>query len=276
MGGASAPGPGDLLSLARGSAAERARFRDRASRRALVAGCRSDVRRREYLIAYGYNRSMLTQNRVTPQSAQTTDQTGAGDEVNLQPYSPPPPRAVPGWASNSRPLGTGIRGEGSANYYQYQPQGQGQGAAPASAPPSGPGYTPIDPSLYGLPYGEDIMRGLQSRVGNVLGRDPTTDPFYQRQSALADMMQRYATGQESVSQLQLRQAADANIAQQMAMAASARPGQAQLAALTAAQNAGTINTQLAGQSALAGIQERAAAQNALSGLLGTTRGQNLQ
>jgi len=254
-------------------------------------------------MAYGLSDPRVASPQMTPQTAPQTTIVGSNPSDNPKTYRPDAGRSMTDdeyatWQTSQRQSATGdprtapgigqpqpisdSRAYDAQGHYRpgTDPAAQAPTApaapAAAAAPPSGPGYTPIDPSLYGLPYGEDIMRGLQSRVGDVLGRDPTTDPFYQRQSALADMMQRYATGQESVSQLQLRQAADANIAQQMAMAASARPGQAQLAALTAAQNAGTINTQLAGQSALAGIQERAAAQNALSGLLGTTRGQNLQ
>lgn len=94
------------------------------------------------------------------------------------------------------------------------------------------------------------------------------------QLSLIDQLSKYATGKESVSQLQLKQAADQNIAQQMAMAASARPGGGGMAARMASQNAGNINTQLAGQSAIAGLQERQANAAQLQQLLGTARGQD--
>jgi len=145
-----------------------------------------------------------------------------------------------------------------------------QAPAPAGPPPP----DMIQRSDYALPYGQDIMGALRNRATDVLGRTNDSD-VRQQQMALAGMLNRYATGQDSVSQQQLRQAADANIASQMAMAAGARPGGAQLAALNAAQNAGAINTQLAGQQALAGINERYQAQNALGQLLSGTRGQDL-
>lgn len=99
--------------------------------------------------------------------------------------------------------------------------------------------------------------------------------FRQNQADLVGQLNKYATGQESVSQLQLRQNTDANIAQQMAMANSARPGQGAMAQRLAAQNAGMANTQLAGQAAVAGLQERQAAASQLNSLLGTARGQDL-
>ena len=99
--------------------------------------------------------------------------------------------------------------------------------------------------------------------------------FRQNQADLVGQLNKYATGQESVSQLQLRQNTDANIAQQMAMANSARPGQGAMAQRLAAQNAGMANTQLAGQAAVAGLQERQAAATQLNSLLGTARGQDL-
>lgn len=99
--------------------------------------------------------------------------------------------------------------------------------------------------------------------------------FRANQAALVDQLNRYATGQESVSQLQLRQNAEAALAQQQAMAASARPGQGGLAARIAAQNAGAINTNLMSQAAIAGLQERQANAAQLQQLLGTARGQDL-
>lgn len=133
----------------------------------------------------------------------------------------------------------------------------------------------INRADYEAPGAADLQRRLMEREQSVLGRSTDSD-VRQGQMALAQQLQRYATGQDSASALQLQQARDANIAAQMALAAGARPGQSQLAALTAAQQIGSANTALAGQQALAGIQERAAAQNALGSLLGGTRGQDIQ
>ena len=99
--------------------------------------------------------------------------------------------------------------------------------------------------------------------------------FRGNQQDLINQLTNYATGKESVSQLNLAQAAQQNIASQMAMAAGARPGMGGLAQRAAAQNAGNIQTQLAQQSSIAGLQEREAAANQLQALLGTARGQDL-
>lgn len=84
-----------------------------------------------------------------------------------------------------------------------------------------------------------------------------------------------ATGKESVSAMQLAQANQQNQAQQQSMAAGARPGNAAMAARSAAMNAGRQSAGLAGQQAIAGIQERQAAQSALSRALLGERGQDV-
>lgn len=84
-----------------------------------------------------------------------------------------------------------------------------------------------------------------------------------------------ATGRESVSAMQLAQSLQQNQAQQQSMAAGARPGNAAMAARTAAMTAGRQGAGLAGQQAIAGIQERQAAQSALSQALLTERGQDV-
>lgn len=86
------------------------------------------------------------------------------------------------------------------------------------------------------------------------------------QQANIDQLNRYATGQESVSQLQLKQNNEQLMAQQLAMAQSGRPGDVAMNARAAAQNMGTLGAGLAGQQALAGLQER----QANAGLLATT------
>jgi hypothetical protein len=96
-----------------------------------------------------------------------------------------------------------------------------------------------------------------------------------RQAALADQLQRYATGQESVSQQQLGLALGKNVADQYALAASARPGQAAMAQRVAGQQAGRLGAGYAAQAALAGLQEREAMSNALGGVLSQARGQDI-
>jgi hypothetical protein len=84
-----------------------------------------------------------------------------------------------------------------------------------------------------------------------------------------------ASGQNSISAEQLRQGLQQNVAGQQAMAASARPGNAAMAARTGAMQAARMGSGLAGQQAIAGIQERQAAQQALGGLLINERGQDI-
>jgi hypothetical protein len=90
----------------------------------------------------------------------------------------------------------------------------------------------------------------------------------------ADALRALASGQNSVSAEQLRQAALANQSQQQSIAASASPANAVMAARNAAQNASRTNYGLAGQQAVAGIQERNQAQSALANLLLGQRGQD--
>jgi len=91
----------------------------------------------------------------------------------------------------------------------------------------------------------------------------------------ADVLRGLASGKDSISRLQLAQALQQNQAQQQSMAAGARPGNAAMAARTAAMTAGRQGAGLAGQQAIAGIQERQAAQNALAKLLLAQRQQEL-
>lgn len=91
-----------------------------------------------------------------------------------------------------------------------------------------------------------------------------------------DGLRRIISGQDSLSREQLRQGMQSNIAAQRSMAASAAPSNAPMAALHAAQNIGRIGAGMSGQAALAGIQERQAAQQALAQMLLQERQQNLQ
>jgi len=91
-----------------------------------------------------------------------------------------------------------------------------------------------------------------------------------------DDLQATARGQNSVSALQLRQGLQQNQAAQQSMAAGANPNNSAGAARTAAIQMGRLGAGLAGQQAVAGIQERNQAQQAYGNLLGAARGQDLQ
>lgn len=157
------------------------------------------------------------------------------------------------------------------------------GPAPSVAPPP----ITFDPTIGGMSDRQAFINGV---LGSAAGRTApqsagaTLGPanlsqdagdVRGQQMALAQMLQRYAGGQDSAVALQMKQAQEAQAAQQMAIAAGARPGGAQLAGLTAAQNIGAGATALAGPAAIARIQEQRSAQDALGQLLGMTRGQDL-
>jgi hypothetical protein len=126
--------------------------------------------------------------------------------------------------------------------------------------------------------GTDESGFVQNQSGRAADFANQGEKDYGRRGGQIDenvaLLQALARGEQSFSAEQLRQAAQANVRQQMAMAASGR-GNPASAARTAAQNASGINTGLAGQQALAGIAERNAATGQLGGLLLGARGQDL-
>lgn len=89
-------------------------------------------------------------------------------------------------------------------------------------------------------------------------------------------LQDLATGKNSVSALQLQQGLQSNLAAQRSMAAGAAPQNSAAAARNAANNAARLGYGYSGQQALAGLQERNQAQQQLSGLDLSRRGQDLQ
>ena len=91
-----------------------------------------------------------------------------------------------------------------------------------------------------------------------------------------DYLRRLASGQDSVSAEQLRQGLQQNVAAQRSMAASASPQNAAMAARTAMMNTGRLGAGMSGQAALAGLQERQQAQQALNQAILGARGQDLQ
>jgi len=96
------------------------------------------------------------------------------------------------------------------------------------------------------------------------------------QDSLAQRLSRQVNGEDSLSAIALRNSTNQNLAQQRAMAASASPGNVAMAQRMAQQGAGTINQGYGAQAAQLGIQERNAAANALAGLSGQARTQDLQ
>ena len=96
----------------------------------------------------------------------------------------------------------------------------------------------------------------------------------QGQSAL-DALRAQAMGQRSVSAEQLRQSLGQLYAQQRSMAAGASPRNAAAAARLAAIRSSQLGAGLAGQQALAGLQEQNQAWQQYGGLLSTLRGQDL-
>lgn len=91
-----------------------------------------------------------------------------------------------------------------------------------------------------------------------------------------DYLRKLASGEQSVSAEQLRQGLQQNLAGQRSFAASAAPQNQAMAARTAAMNMGRMGTGLAGQQAVAGLQERQQANQLLNQVISQQRGQDLQ
>ncbi len=94
-------------------------------------------------------------------------------------------------------------------------------------------------------------------------------------AAMRDALRRRASGQDSLSAEQLRQGLGSQLSMQRSMAASASPQNGPMAARTAALAMGRASSGMAGNQALAGIQERSAAEQGLSNMLLQQRGQDL-
>jgi hypothetical protein len=90
-----------------------------------------------------------------------------------------------------------------------------------------------------------------------------------------DYLRSIAEGKHSVSAEQLRQGMQQGLAAQRSMAASARPANAAMAARTAAMQGARLGYGLSGQQAVAGLQERQQAQQALNEMLLRQRQQEL-
>ena len=89
-------------------------------------------------------------------------------------------------------------------------------------------------------------------------------------------LQQLARGENSVSAEQLRQGNQQALAAQRSMAAAASPQNAAMAARTAANNMNRASIGMAGQQAVAGMQERQQAQQALAQMIMQQRQQDAQ
>ncbi len=95
-------------------------------------------------------------------------------------------------------------------------------------------------------------------------------------ATMRDALRRRASGADSLSAEQLRQGLGQQLSQQRSMAASASPQNGPMAARTAALAMGRASSGMAGNQAMAGIQERSAAEQALSQMIMQKRQQDLQ
>lgn len=122
--------------------------------------------------------------------------------------------------------------------------------------------------------------GLTTNANNATGFANTAQGNYNRGTAAlgqsATDLRSIANGQSSVSAEQLRQGLQQNLAAQQSAAAGAAPMNSAMAARTAAIQSAHLGSALAGQQAVAGLQERQNAQQALAQLLLGQRGQDLQ
>lgn len=95
-------------------------------------------------------------------------------------------------------------------------------------------------------------------------------------NTLQDMLSGLASGKDSFSAEQLRQGLGSQLSMQSSLAAGAAPQNQAMAARNASMNMGRITSGMAGNTALAGIAERQAAQQALGGILGQRMGLGAQ
>lgn len=91
-----------------------------------------------------------------------------------------------------------------------------------------------------------------------------------------DYLGRLSRGEDSVSAEQLRQGLAQNNASLQSFAAGASPRNSAMAARTAMIQSAKLGGGMAGQQALAGLQERQMAHQALANMIMTQRGQDLQ
>ena len=132
-------------------------------------------------------------------------------------------------------------------------------------------------SAAGPGWGTAIGAGV-GFLGGLLGGDNSGPTDEQKRlnaqyDAQIAYLQRIARGEDSVSAEQLRQGLQQNLGAQRSMAAGASPQNQAMANIQASRNAMTLGAGLAGQQAVAGMQERQQAQMALSQMLAERRAQ---
>lgn len=150
--------------------------------------------------------------------------------------------------------------------------GQHSGAPTSSIP----GADQNNFQLAGADARGDFLRGGAQNAQTRMAPQAGDSSFRGDQQALVDRLRGQMNGQDSLAQLQLRDATDANIAQQRSQAASGSPGNAAMLQRMAMQNTGRIDQGYGAQAAQLGIQERNAAANALGQLATAGRGQDQQ
>jgi hypothetical protein len=137
---------------------------------------------------------------------------------------------------------------------------------------------PADRNNFNLPGAGDRanhLNQLANDYGNRVAPQAGDSAFRNDQAALINRLRNQMNGADSLAQMQFRRATDANTAQQRSLAAGAGPGNAAMMARLASQNIGRMNQGYGQQAAMLGIQERNAAANALGGVAGQARGQDL-
>lgn len=95
------------------------------------------------------------------------------------------------------------------------------------------------------------------------------------QKETADFLGRLMRGEDSIAGLQAQRARQKMLAGNLAMARSARPGQGATAMRGALQSNARMGAEMAGRELEARMAERRSAADALAGLLGTARGQDI-
>jgi hypothetical protein len=140
-------------------------------------------------------------------------------------------------------------------------------------------YAGVDQANYQLP-GAQGMSERDAALGQQYGlrgapQAADSAQFRNYQNTLANMLNSRATGATSLSALALQRGQGQLARQQRGMMAGAAPQNAALAQRMGMQNTARGQQGLAYGTAMAGIQERDAAAQALAGLAGQARGQDI-
>ena len=207
-----------------------------------------------------------TNNGTTSRAPGTNFNAGAGTAfTNADIERAKAARVAQGKDPLPRTYANGARVHGNADV---------AGATTANGKPTYAAQTISDQTGEAIPWQTDdeTRKALLSQQGAIAGQSANrAEEGYnaytrrargaldQSQNAIAGL-QALANGQNSVSAEQLRQGNQQSLAQQSSLAAGAAPQNAAAAARTAAIQSGRISGGLAGQQAVAGLQERNQAQ----------------